>query len=122
MGGGTNVERMPRRVVVVGAFLGKSWRYTLRVRCKRRNFKPRRPARRFGSGARKLATGGAASWLNMALTYNMIARRQIDRTQLLQFGKVILLLAKREELLVKLPAMTQPTKEIVPIEGLGRAS
>jgi hypothetical protein len=52
----------------------------------------------------------------------MIARRQIDRTQLLQFGKVILLLVKREELLVTLPAMTQPTKGIVPIEGLGRAS
>jgi hypothetical protein len=77
---------------------------------------------RFGSGARILATGGAASWLNMAHTYNMIAHRQIDRTQLLQFGKVILLLVKREELLVKLPAMTQPTKEIVPIEGLVRAS
>ena len=72
--------------------------------------------------AQKLATGGAASWRNMAHTCNMIARRQIDRTQLLQFGKVILLLVKREELLVKLPAMTQPTKEIVPIEGLGRAS
>jgi hypothetical protein len=79
-------------------------------------------ARRFGSEARKLATKGAASWRNMAHTCNMIARRQIDRTQLLQFGKVILLLVKREELLVKLPAMTQPTKEIVPIEGLGRAS
>jgi hypothetical protein len=87
-----------------------------------RNLKPRRPARRFGSGARKLATGGAVSWRNMAHTYDMIARRRIDRTQLLQLGKVLLLLVEREELLVKLPAMTQPTKEIVPIEGLGRAS
>jgi hypothetical protein len=52
----------------------------------------------------------------------MIARRQIDRTPLLQFGKMILLLVKREELLVKLPAMTQPTKGIVPTERLGRAS
>jgi hypothetical protein len=58
----------------------------------------------------------------MAHTYDMIARRRIDRTQLLQLGKVLLLLVEREELLVKLPAMTQPTKEIVPIEGLGRAS
>jgi hypothetical protein len=52
----------------------------------------------------------------------MIARQQIDRTQLLQLGKVVLLLVEREELLVKLPAMTQRTKEIVPTEGLGRAS
>ena len=52
----------------------------------------------------------------------MIACRQIDRTQLLQLGKVLLLIVEREELLVELPAMTQPTKEIVPIEGLGRAS
>jgi hypothetical protein len=58
----------------------------------------------------------------MAHTYNMIACRQIDRTQLLQLGKVLLLIVEREELLVELPAMTQPTKEIVPIEGLGRAS
>jgi hypothetical protein len=58
----------------------------------------------------------------MAHTYKMIARRRIDRTQLLQLDKVLLLLVEREELLVKLPAMTQPTKEIVPIEGLGRAS
>jgi hypothetical protein len=46
----------------------------------------------------------------------------IARTQLLQLGKVLLLLVEREELLVKLPAVTQPTKGIVPIEGLGRAS
>jgi hypothetical protein len=58
----------------------------------------------------------------MAHSYNMVDRRQIDRTQLLQLGKVLLLLVEREELLVELPAMTQPTKEIVPIEGLDKAS
>jgi hypothetical protein len=40
----------------------------------------------------------------------------------LELRKVLLLLVKREELLVKLPAMTQPTKEIMPIEEQSRAS
>ena len=52
----------------------------------------------------------------------MIEGKHIEHAQLLQLGKVLLLLVEREELLVELPAMTQPTKEIVPIEGLGRAS
>ena len=52
----------------------------------------------------------------------MIERRYIEHVQLLQLGKVLLLLVEREKLLVKLPATTQPTKEIVPIEELTRAS
>jgi hypothetical protein len=52
----------------------------------------------------------------------VIECRHIEDIQLLQLGKVILLLLEREELLVKLPAMTQPTKEIVPIQELNRAS
>jgi hypothetical protein len=52
----------------------------------------------------------------------MIEGRHIEHAQLLQLGKVILLLVEREELLVKLPAMTQQTKEIVPIQELNRAS
>jgi hypothetical protein len=52
----------------------------------------------------------------------MIEGRHIEHAQLLQLGKVLLLLVEREELLVKLPAMTQPTKEIVPIQELNRAS
>ncbi len=49
----------------------------------------------------------------------MIEGRHIDHAQLKQLGKVLLLLIEREELLVKLP---QPTKEIMPIEPLSRAS
>ena len=52
----------------------------------------------------------------------MIDRRHIDHPQLLELGKVLLLLVRRRELLVKLPAMTQTTKEILPIEELRRAS
>lgn len=53
----------------------------------------------------------------------MIDRRHIDHAQLLELGKVLLLLVRREELLVKLPATTQPASEIVaPIEELKRAS
>jgi hypothetical protein len=49
----------------------------------------------------------------------VIECRHIEHVQLLQLGKVILLLVEREELLLNLPAMT---KEIVPIEELSRAS
>jgi hypothetical protein len=52
----------------------------------------------------------------------VIECRHIEDIQLLQLGKVILLLAEREELLLNLPAMTNLTKEIVPIEELSRAS
>jgi hypothetical protein len=52
----------------------------------------------------------------------MVDGQQVDRTQLLQLGKVLLLLVERQELLGELPAMTQPTKAFVPIEGLGKAS
>lgn len=52
----------------------------------------------------------------------MIERRRIEHVQLLQLGKVLLLLVEREELLVGLSATNQPTKEIIPIEELDRAS
>jgi hypothetical protein len=51
----------------------------------------------------------------------MIEDRHIDHAQLLQLGKVLLLLAEREELLAKLPVV-ELTKKILPIEELSRAS
>ena len=52
----------------------------------------------------------------------MVEGRHIDRAQLLQLSKVLLLLVEREELLVKLPVVDQLTKKIVAIEELTRAS
>lgn len=52
----------------------------------------------------------------------MIERRHVDHAQLLELGKLLLLLVKGQELLVKLPAMKQANKEIMPIEELSRAS
>ena len=52
----------------------------------------------------------------------MIERSHIDHAQLLQLGKVLLLLVEREELLVKLPVVYQLTKKNLPIEELSRAS
>jgi hypothetical protein len=52
----------------------------------------------------------------------MIEGRHIEHGQLLQLGKVLLLLVEREELLVKLPAITQPSKEVIPTQELNRAS
>ncbi len=50
----------------------------------------------------------------------MIERRQIDHIHVVQLGKMLLLLFKRQELLVDLPSMTQPTEEIVPTEELSK--
>jgi hypothetical protein len=50
----------------------------------------------------------------------MIERRQIDHTELVQLGKALLLLFKREELLVDLPDMTHRTEEVIPTEELSR--
>jgi hypothetical protein len=52
----------------------------------------------------------------------MIEGRHIDHAQLLQLGKVLLLLVEREELLVNLPVVDQLSKKVVPIEELSRAS
>jgi hypothetical protein len=52
----------------------------------------------------------------------MIEGKHIEHAQFLQLGKVLLLLVEREELLVRLPAMTQPSREIGPIQDLSRAS
>ena len=52
----------------------------------------------------------------------LIERRHIEHVQLLQLGKTFLLLVRRQELLVKLPAITRQIEEIVPIEELGKAS
>jgi hypothetical protein len=49
----------------------------------------------------------------------LIEPRHFEHVQLLQLGKTFLLLVRRQELLVKLPAII---KEIVPIEELGKAS
>jgi len=48
----------------------------------------------------------------------MIERRQIDHIDLVQLGKMLLLLFKRQELLVDLPSMTQTTEEIVLTEKI----
>jgi hypothetical protein len=50
----------------------------------------------------------------------MIERRQIDHIDLMQLGKMLLLLFKRQELLVDLPSMTQTTEEIVLTEELSK--
>ncbi len=46
----------------------------------------------------------------------MIKRREIDHLDLVQLGKMLLLLFKRQELLVDLPSMSRTTEEIVPTE------
>ena len=51
----------------------------------------------------------------------MIERRQIDHIDLMQLGKMVLLLFKRQELLVDLPSMIQTTEEIVPTEELSKS-
>jgi hypothetical protein len=48
----------------------------------------------------------------------MIERRQIDHIDLVQLGKMLLLLFKRQELLVDLPSMTQTNEEIVLTEKI----
>jgi len=52
----------------------------------------------------------------------LIERRHIEHAQLLQLGKVILLLVEREELLVNFPAMISLTEKIEPLEEYSRAS
>ncbi len=52
----------------------------------------------------------------------MVKGRHIEHAELLQFGKVLLLLVEREELLVTLPVVDGLAKKIVAIEGLSRAS
>jgi hypothetical protein len=52
----------------------------------------------------------------------LIEPGHIEHVQLLQLGKVFLLLVERKELLVKLPAMNQRTKDTMPIEELSKAS
>lgn len=46
----------------------------------------------------------------------MIKRREIDHLDLVQLGKMLLLLFKRQELLVDLPSMSRTTEEIVATE------
>jgi hypothetical protein len=48
----------------------------------------------------------------------MIERRHIDHKDLVQLGKTVLLLFKRQELLVDLPASTQLIEQIVPTKEL----
>jgi hypothetical protein len=48
----------------------------------------------------------------------MIERRQIDHIDLVQLGKTLLLLFKRQELLVDVSVMTESAEEIVPTEGI----
>lgn len=48
----------------------------------------------------------------------MVKGRHIEHAELLQFGKVLLLLFEREELLVTPPVVDELTKKIVPIEEL----
>jgi hypothetical protein len=48
----------------------------------------------------------------------MIDRRQIDHLELVKLGKTLLLLFRRQELLVHIPATTLPTQESMPIGEL----
>ena len=50
----------------------------------------------------------------------MIERRQIDHIELVQLGKMLLLLSKRQELLLNFPSITQSTEEIVPTDELSK--
>jgi hypothetical protein len=52
----------------------------------------------------------------------MTERRQIDHQQLLQLSRTILLLAERQELLLDLSRADELVENVVPIEGLSRAS
>jgi hypothetical protein len=52
----------------------------------------------------------------------MVKGRHIEHAELLEFGKLLLLLVEREELLLTLPVVDELTKKIVLIEELGRAS
>jgi len=50
----------------------------------------------------------------------MIERRQIDHIELVQLGKMLLLLSKRQELLLDFPSITQSAEEIVPTDELSK--
>jgi hypothetical protein len=50
----------------------------------------------------------------------MIEPRQLDHKDLVQLGKTVLLLFRRQELLVNLPATTQVIDEIVPTKNSQR--
>jgi hypothetical protein len=50
----------------------------------------------------------------------MIERRQIDHVDLVQLGKMLLLLFERQELLVDLPFTTQTAEAMAPTEELSR--
>jgi hypothetical protein len=52
----------------------------------------------------------------------MIERRHIDHAQLLQLGKMLLLLVKRQELPLDPPPTSYLNKETMPLEELRRAS
>ncbi len=52
----------------------------------------------------------------------MIERRQIDHAQLLQLGKMLLLLVKRQEPPLNFPVVAHINKEILPVEKLFKAS
>jgi hypothetical protein len=77
------------------------------------------------SGVQPGASRGSSADCNWSLRVHGGANdrgRHIEHARLLQLGKVLLLLVEREELLIKLPAMTQPSEEIGPIRELNRAS
>ena len=52
----------------------------------------------------------------------MVKGRHIDHAELLQFGKVLLLLVEREELLVALLVVDERTKGSCPAKELSRVS
>jgi hypothetical protein len=52
----------------------------------------------------------------------VIERRNIDHAQLLQLGKMLLLLVERQESTLELPAMTRLKKEVMLVKGLFKAS
>jgi hypothetical protein len=52
----------------------------------------------------------------------MVEGSHIDHAQLLQLGKMLLLLVEQREPPLDLPAVTDLGKKIMPIDELGRAS
>jgi hypothetical protein len=52
----------------------------------------------------------------------MIRRKHIDHAELLELGKIVLLLIKRQQITVDFSSLTEPDKRVTEVEELARAS
>jgi hypothetical protein len=52
----------------------------------------------------------------------MIKRKHIDHAELLELGKMVLLLIKRQQITVDFSSLTVPDKRVTEVEELARAS